>query len=48
MVVTSNGKEIFRGNAKEYKPSIMECQIIPSKILSEANDEITLSLEEGE
>ena len=48
MVITSNGKEIFRGKAKEYKPSIMECQIVPEKILSEAQDEITLSLLEGE
>ena len=47
MVVKSNGKELLRGKARSYKPSIMECQIVPSKILQEAQDEITLELVEG-
>lgn len=45
MVVHSGGKEIFRGQPRSYKPSIMECQIIPAKLLDEASDSITLSLE---
>ena len=47
MVVKSNGKELLRGKARSYKPSIMECQIVPSKVLQEAQDEITLELVEG-
>lgn len=47
MVVKSNGKELLRGKARSYKPSIMECQIVPSKVLQEAQDEITLELAEG-
>ena len=45
MVITSGDKEIFRGKPRSYKPSIMECQMVPAKLLENATDEITLSLE---
>ena len=49
MVVTSGGAEIFRGKARDYKPSIMECLTLPPKILEKAEGEITLQFqfEEG-
>ena len=46
LVVKSGETEIFRGKARAYKPSIMECQIVPAKLLAGAGDEITVSMEE--
>lgn len=44
MVVSSGDQILFRGQPRAYKPSIMECQIVPGKLLEKAGDTISLRL----
>ncbi len=45
IVVTSNGNTLLQGKLSSYKPSIMEDLILPSSVLQDAGNEITLKIE---
>jgi len=45
IVVTSGGNTLLQGKLSSYKPSIMEDLVLPSSVLQNAGNEITLKIE---